>query len=122
MSTVIVCGGREYRDWKTARGTLSALWLELQRAGATLTVVTGGAPGADRLARDWARDHRNDGVRFVEVAADWVKHGDAAGPIRNQLMLDRHQPDLVIAFPGGKGTADMVRRAKKARVPVREVV
>ena len=51
----------------------------------------------------------------MEMPADWTKHGKAAGPIRNQKMLDEC-PDLVVAFPGGKGTADMVRRAMKAGI------
>jgi len=29
--------------------------------------------------------------------------------------------DLCIAFPGGRGTADMVRRARAAGIPVRSV-
>lgn len=46
------------------------------------------------------------------------KHGRAAGPIRNQQMLDEGKPHLVVAFPGGTGTADMVRRAQAAGVLV----
>jgi hypothetical protein len=42
---------------------------------------------------------------------DWKTHGKAGGPIRNQMMLDDYKPQVVIAFPGGSGTADMVRRA-----------
>jgi len=53
--------------------------------------------------------------------ANWRTHGKAAGPIRNQQMLDEGRPHLVVAFPGGTGTADMVRRAKAAGVPVMEV-
>ena len=52
---------------------------------------------------------------MVKVDADWAKYGPVAGPIRNQDMLDLHRPKMVIAFPGGKGTADMVKRAKKLR-------
>lgn len=47
--------------------------------------------------------------------------GKAAGPIRNQHMIDTAKPDLVVSFPGGAGTADMVRRAKAAGVRVIEV-
>lgn len=55
----------------------------------------------------------------VEVhPADWGRYGKAAGPIRNQEMLESGI-DLVIALPGGRGTADMVRRAEGAGVPVR---
>jgi hypothetical protein len=35
-------------------------------------------------------------------------------------MLE-YGPDLVVAFPGGRGTADMVRRAKAAGCEVLEV-
>jgi hypothetical protein len=41
--------------------------------------------------------------------------GNAAGPIRNQEMLDKGKPYATIAFPGRTGTADMVRRSKKVR-------
>jgi hypothetical protein len=33
-------------------------------------------------------------------------------------MIDGGKPDLVITFPGGRGTADMVRRAEKAGIEV----
>lgn len=46
---------------------------------------------------------------------------NAAGPIRNQHMLDIGKPDVVLAFPGGRGTEDMIRRAEKAGVPVKRI-
>jgi len=51
--------------------------------------------------------------------ADWERHGRAAGPIRNQEMADAGA-DLCIAFPYGigKGTYDMIERARKAGIPV----
>lgn len=53
--------------------------------------------------------------------ADWDGLGRKAGPIRNQRMLDEGKPDLVVAFPGDKGTADMVRRARTASLEVLEI-
>jgi hypothetical protein len=70
------------------------------------------------MAGEWADVF---GVPFRIFPANWKKHGRAAGPMRNQQMLDEGKPDLVIAFPGGSGTADMVRRAKAAGVPVETV-
>jgi hypothetical protein len=61
------------------------------------------------------------GVPVSAHPADWFSHGKAAGPIRNQEMLAMEAPALVVAFPGGRGTADMVRRARKAGVDVLEV-
>jgi ABC-type sugar transport system substrate-binding protein len=80
-------------------------------------LINGGCHGADQLARNWAKKF---GVTQETYPADWSK-GRIAGPIRNQEMIDRGKPDLVIAFPGGKGTADMVRRAREAGIPVQEV-
>lgn len=41
-----------------------------------------------------------------------------AGPDRNQRMIDEGRPGLVIAFPGGDGTADMIHRAQEAGIEV----
>lgn len=56
-----------------------------------------------------------------QVPADWKTHGKRAGSIRNQKMIDDYHPQLVVAFPGGAGTADMVRRARAAGIEVREI-
>jgi len=36
-------------------------------------------------------------------------------------MLDEGRPTLVVEFPGGRGTADLIRRARSAGVEVIEV-
>lgn len=118
---VLVCGGRGYRDGERVCAVLDEI-----HAATPITVLTvGGAAGADSLAHDWgiARGSWSIGQPGIEVqlcGARWDLHGRRAGPIRNQAMLDLGQ-DLVVAFPGGRGTADMVRRAKAAGVPVREM-
>jgi hypothetical protein len=81
-------------------------------------IIHGGARGADALADQWAVCN----WLMPEVyPADWDKHGRAAGPLRNQRMLDEGKPDLVVAFSGGSGTTDMVRRARKTNVRVIEI-
>lgn len=109
---VLVCGGRHYDDMRSVYRELDSL----RREHGPLTVIQGGATGADKLAREWTYLQK-DKVTLINVPADWNKHGRAAGPIRNAEMLDEN-PDLVLAFPGGTGTADMVRRAKARGVPV----
>ena len=110
---VLVCGGRDFADRDTVFRALNALAEKYGR----LNVIQGGARGADRLALDWALQAPS--VQLSNYPADWQRHGKAAGAIRNQQMLDEGKPDLVLAFPGGRGTADMVRRAKAAGIPVR---
>ena len=117
---VLVCGGRDYSDRERVWRTLDELLIpddDMLPVGAN-TLIHGGARGADLLADAWAV------ANWVDIdmyPADWKAYGKAAGAIRNQQMLDRGSPDLVVAFPGGRGTADMVRRARKAGVPVREI-
>jgi hypothetical protein len=74
--------------------------------------------GADYWAMRWAKSRRID---FTTVPADWKKDGRAAGPIRNSVMLLQHNPQAVIAFPGGRGTLDMITKAKKKNLPVTEI-
>jgi hypothetical protein len=109
---LLVCGGRAYCDYRTLYAVLD------EYLGNVSCVINGGAAGADEWARSWAKEN---GVPLLTCCADWKRHGKAAGPIRNQEMIDKHAPGLVIAFPGGRGTADMVRRAREAKITVREV-
>lgn len=82
---------------------------------AKITIVHGAARGADQLAAQAARQL---GMRVEGHRADWDTHGKAAGPIRNQQMLDSGAQRL-IAFVDkpldqSRGTADMIRRARNA--------
>lgn len=111
---VLVCGGRNFCDLDGAHNRLDAMHYEKPIS----LIIEGGASGADRLGREWAGQNRVDSDTYF---ADWKTHGKAAGPIRNQRMIDEGKPDLVLAFPGGRGTADMVRRARTAGIEVVEV-
>lgn len=111
---VLVCGGRDYTN-------VAHIWTMLDRLHNEhrfTALIQGGALGADHYANEWAKT-KPEIERHV-CKADWKTHGKAAGPIRNARMLE-WQPDLVIAFPGGSGTADMVRRAKASGIQVIEL-
>jgi predicted Rossmann-fold nucleotide-binding protein len=110
---VLVCGGRDYDDREAVFNALG----ELAKKHGWLTIINGGALGADRLAREWARERYHGLVTFP---ANWRELGLRAGPLRNEQMLVSGKPDMVLAFPGGAGTADIVRRATKAGVPVQK--
>jgi hypothetical protein len=111
---VIACGGRAYEDDVIVDIVLD----HLHRKTPVTLLIHGGATGADVLARSWAMRR---GVPTDTYPAAWQHHGLAAGHIRNGWMLREGQPDLVVAFPGGDGTADMVRQARGAGVPVAAV-
>lgn len=111
---LLVCGGRDYSDADTLEKTLDAI---NKKRGIDL-LINGGAPGADWLAYLWANANE---IPSVTVPAKWKRHGKAAGPRRNAEMLETWKPDGVVAFPGGRGTADMIKQAKAAGVTVMEV-
>lgn len=104
---VLVCGGRDYHD-----AEYMALILN---AAKPAVVIHGAARGADTLAGEWAKAA---GVPVEEYPANWERDGLQAGPLRNLKMLAESKPDLVIAFPGGKGTAHMRKIARAHGVQV----
>jgi len=124
---ILVCGGRNFND-------TSMLWNELDALGKIDCIIQGDATGADSLAKDYATEH---GIDHEDYPAKWDnvkapgavirtskygrKYNVLAGFQRNEKMIIFGEPDLVIAFPGDKGTADMVKRARKAGIEVKEI-
>lgn len=108
---ILVCGGRTFSDAPLLYKTLDH-YRDLTHN--PICLIHGGATGADTLAGQWAAA-RN--IPCNVYPADWATHGRAAGFMRNQQMLDEAKPHLVLAFEGGRGTEDMVRRAVKAGIP-----
>ena len=111
---VLVCGGRDFNDRQLLAQTLADLHLTKRIE----VIIHGCAMGADTIAGWWARFA---GVEELRFPADWRTHKKAAGPIRNTEMLREGRPDLVVAFHGGRGTADMVKKARASGVRVIEV-
>lgn len=116
---VLVCGSRDLADAWIVYVVLDGIHGHNQRV---TELIEGQCPygGADGFGEKWAKARRE--VMHLPFPADWDRHGKAAGPIRNQQMLDEGKPDMVLAFVNrplaeSRGTADMVRRARAAGVP-----
>ena len=107
----LVCGGRDFDDKQWLYEVLDTLPIT--------EIIQGDANGADLLAKQWAIDRDIDHQDFP---ARWQTEGRKAGPLRNRRMLDTATPDIVIAFPGGTGTNDMVKYAISKGVPVKRMV
>lgn len=109
---VLVCGGRRFNDAMTLGSWLGGI----HKKSGISAIINGGAPGADFMAAkfgEWI------GVPVETFPANWSE-GRKAGPIRNAKMLAEGKPDVVVAFAGGKGTADMATKARAAGVRVIE--
>ena len=108
---ILVCGGRDFSDSALVNKFLNQYLSDIDPP----KIIQGDAQGADYLAKLWAV---NNQVEFESFPADWKKYGKRAGYIRNVQMLNEGKPDIVIAFPGGKGTKMMINLAEAAGVPV----
>ena len=111
---VLICGGRAYSN----KAQLTFMLDQMHKQAKFSCVITGAAHGADALAEDWATRNALD---IETYPANWACDGKAAGPIRNLKMLAEGKPDLVIAFPGGKGTAHMKKIARAHGIQVVEI-
>ncbi|WP_255005408.1 SLOG family protein [Cyanobium sp. ATX 6F1] len=127
-SLVIVAGGGRDLAWPHQR--VAAELLARSSGRLVHLLLHGGARGADAAI---ARAAHQLGWSALVMPAEWRRHGRAAGPIRNRELLElavaralsHSSPGvstsvLVVAFPGGPGTASLVQQARRmaSRSPV----
>ena len=117
MKCVLVTGGRDYANRRSVFDTLDVLKPDV--------LIEGGAAGADALARAWATER---GVQPATFSANWNKLGKPAGPIRNAMMvtvlkaLEKAGWECkVVAFSGGRGTANCTMTAEESGFVVEKV-
>lgn len=119
---LLVCGGRSFGA-KPGEAEFLRQQLDMlrgERPGISV-LIHGAQTGADSLAGEWARRNGIETLGYEVTMADWAEHGRAAGPMRNRRMIQEGRPDLVLAFPGDRGTRDMVRQARRAGIEVLEL-
>lgn len=110
---ILITGSRHHTNYNLIKDTLERV---VKFYGAPeVTVVHGAAPGADTLAAKAAFEL---GYNVESYPADW-SIGKAAGPLRNQKMVNTGA-NVCIAFPeeGSRGTYDCTRRASNAGIPL----
>jgi len=101
---VIIAGGRYYNFTSDDYVALDELDSEYNFT----QVICGCAAGADIEGARWAQ---SIGIYIRFFPALWHIHGKAAGPIRNEKMAQN--ADALIAFPGNRGTENMVNKAQE---------
>lgn len=109
---ILVTGGRSFSDYNSICVTLNHVTEGIPKD--RIIIVHGNADGADRLADRWCLDN---GIHVARCPALWKTYPVSAGPKRNKAMLFL-RPNKVVAFPGGRGTAHMVKLAMEAGIEV----
>lgn len=107
---VVVTGGRYY-------GNIRRVYEVLNSLGITELAHGDCRSGADRIAQEWSESVKLD-PPARKFPADWARYGKCAGNIRNGVMLEQFKPDRVVAFPGGSGTNDCVKKARVLGIEV----
>lgn len=97
-----VVGGRNFTDYPLLCREVAGYSPDM--------IVSGGASGADTLAKRYAEEHHK---AYLEFPADWKTYGRAAGPKRNKLIVE--ECDGLLAFWDGKsrGTANSIQEARR---------
>lgn len=110
---ILVCGDRNWKDWKTIEDFIKTLSKDT-------VIIHGNCRGADKMAGYVAKKY---GLTVLPFPANWKKYGNAAGPIRNKQMIDEGKPDLVVVFHNdlskSRGTKNMVQQARKHGIEVK---
>lgn len=131
MIRILVCGGRDFGVFNPNKYPTKTKDMANQEIGffikkmdelvdlydGDIMIIHGGANGADTLADAYA-DHLEIDKKVFR--ADWKRHKRGAGPIRNRKMMYEGRPDIVVAFNGGNGTADMVELAHNEAIEVKD--
>ena len=80
-------------------------------------LIVGGATGTDAIAEKfWKRMQRP----YIVVPAEWNRYQKMAGPKRNFVIAD-YEPEVLVAFPGDRGTFHAVQVARERDIEVIQV-
>ena len=111
MKKIAIVGSRNFNDYSLIEEVVQKRYIEnLGLCSEDVTIISGGARGADSLAEKLANCR---GYRMIVFPAEWGKYGKKAGMIRNQYIIEN--ADVVFAFWDGKspGTANSISLARR---------
>ena len=105
---VVIAGTRTYTNYEQMRAETTEILKEIPNAG----IISGGATGADALAKRYAQEHL---LPYWEMPAKWNEEGRAAGPLRNARMANEATYTLVYWDNRSQGTLNMLHNARRQK-------
>lgn len=122
MNRILVTGSRTWTDERAIRDALGDAFRARPDKDSSVTVVHGGARGADSMASRWVRDFGCVGNPIGEVVyhANWQLYGRRAGILRNQQMVnDGAYICLAFIRDGSRGASHCALAAEAAGIPTK---
>jgi hypothetical protein len=110
MTTIIVTGGAGFCDRARIYAELSAT----HNLYPITRMLVSDASKAEKIAAGWAGEM---GIPVATFMLDYTMPRLDAVALRHQLMICQ-QPNLVLAFPGGASTADLINQSKLAEIKI----
>jgi len=112
---VLIAGSRGFTDYTLLASKMTTI---LSETTENVTVISGTAPGADRLGERFAEAN---GLHLVRMPAEWDKLGKSAGFKRN-VAMSKVATHAVIFWDGQSvGTSHMIALCRKAGIPTRVI-
>jgi hypothetical protein len=119
---ILITGDRYWTDYKFILDILK----QFKRENTSVMFIHGNCQGVDKIG---ARAAKVLGFEVISMPANWIKHGNAAGPIRNKEMVkkaveyrDKGYKVHVLAFhpdiDNSKGTKNCIEEAEKKQLVV----
>jgi hypothetical protein len=112
---ILITGSRVWENVEIISDAIISTWQEAGSPKDTILIV-GRARGVDTFAEMFGETL---GFTIEPHKAHWEKEGKSAGHQRNQRMVNSGA-DICLAFlrNGSKGTANCIKLAEKAGIPV----
>lgn len=108
---IAVIGSREFDDYHLLETTVDAIIKE--RPYKEVTIVSGGARGADSLAEAYARNRQ---LPLIIKRADWLTYGKKAGYLRNMEMANIANICIGFIINASPGATMMINLCKEKNI------
>jgi hypothetical protein len=115
---LIIAGGRNFDDYFLLEQEVLLFLKDLEQPLFGVTIVSGGAKGADQLGEQFAKDNN---LVVIQYLANWNLYGKSSGYKRNVRMAEN--ADACICFWDGesKGTQHMINIAREHHLSLKIV-
>ncbi len=113
---IIIAGSRGITDIKHVNEAMIASTATFHWLDTPIDeIVSGTAPGVDRLGEQWARSRA---IPVKRIPAQWDEYGRSAGHIRNAIMAEYADGAVIVWDGESRGTVNMANQMRQRNKPL----